>query len=137
MLCTAGSRWLCPCAWVQVVSPLCHPLPTQVYQNCRMLSTSGELLCYCDRRKLEWYVAKGIAERLQGEPPTIRWGVRGRRRSAAALLWVSWPRTLASKRACWLNGRCSPLTACPFTLAVACLFPIQTCCCARPLQAAV
>jgi hypothetical protein len=39
-----------------------------------MLSTSGALLCYCDQRKLDWYLAKGIAERLEGEPPTIRCG---------------------------------------------------------------
>lgn len=25
-----------------------------VYDNCRMLSMDGRLLCYCDRRKLEW-----------------------------------------------------------------------------------
>jgi cation-transporting P-type ATPase D len=25
-----------------------------VYQNCRMLSEGGELLCFCDRKRLEW-----------------------------------------------------------------------------------
>lgn len=26
-----------------------------VYENCRMLSKEGELLCYCDLRKVQWY----------------------------------------------------------------------------------
>jgi hypothetical protein len=25
-----------------------------VYENCRMLSREGEVLCYCDMRRLEW-----------------------------------------------------------------------------------
>lgn len=44
----------------------------QVYDNCRMLSTTGELLCFCDMRKLTWYVERGLAERVLREPPTIR-----------------------------------------------------------------
>jgi hypothetical protein len=44
----------------------------QVYDNCRMLSTTGELLCFCDMRKLQWYVDRGLAERVLEEPPTIR-----------------------------------------------------------------
>ena len=27
----------------------------QVYENCRMLSQAGELLCFCDMRKVRWY----------------------------------------------------------------------------------
>jgi hypothetical protein len=26
-----------------------------VYENCKMLSQEGELLCFCDLRKLTWY----------------------------------------------------------------------------------
>ena len=26
-----------------------------VYENCKMLSQDGELLCFCDLRKLTWY----------------------------------------------------------------------------------
>ena len=26
-----------------------------VYENCKMLSQDGELLCFCDMRKLTWY----------------------------------------------------------------------------------
>jgi cation-transporting P-type ATPase D len=37
-----------------------------------MLSTTGELLCFCDMRKLQWYVDRGLAERVLQDPPTIR-----------------------------------------------------------------
>ena len=43
-----------------------------------MLSREGELLCYSDRRRLEWYVKKGLADKLADDPYTIRW---------AELLW--------------------------------------------------
>eukprot|EP00879_Flechtneria_rotunda_P011906 GHRR01012435.1.p1 GENE.GHRR01012435.1~~GHRR01012435.1.p1 ORF type:complete len:931 (+),score=387.60 GHRR01012435.1:2246-5038(+) len=45
---------------------------TQVYDNCRMLSVTGELLCFCDMRKLQWYADRGLAELVQQDPPTIR-----------------------------------------------------------------
>jgi len=44
----------------------------QVYENCRMLAMDGQLLCFTDRKKLEWYVHKGLAVRVQEDPPTIR-----------------------------------------------------------------
>lgn len=37
-----------------------------------MLSTTGELLCFCDMRKLQWYIDKGLAEKVEEDPPTIR-----------------------------------------------------------------
>jgi hypothetical protein len=37
-----------------------------------MLSTAGDLLCYCDARKLQWYLDKGLAEMVSHDPPTIR-----------------------------------------------------------------
>uniref|UniRef100_A0A7R9V667 HRDC domain-containing protein n=1 Tax=Chlamydomonas euryale TaxID=1486919 RepID=A0A7R9V667_9CHLO len=43
-----------------------------VYQNARMLSREGELLCHCDMRKIEWYLGKGIATLESDNPPTIR-----------------------------------------------------------------
>ena len=27
----------------------------KVYENCRMLSQDGSLLCFCDMRKINWY----------------------------------------------------------------------------------
>lgn len=35
-----------------------------VYENCKMFSQDGELLCFCDLRKLTWYEVWG----LQGLP---------------------------------------------------------------------
>lgn len=37
-----------------------------------MLSVNGELLCYCDRRNLEWYVRKKIARVESTDPYVIR-----------------------------------------------------------------
>ena len=31
-----------------------------------MLSREGGLLCYCDTRKLEWYLGKGLAVQVGG-----------------------------------------------------------------------
>lgn len=54
---------------IECISSQC---PIKVYQNAKMLSKDGELLCHCDLRKLEWYCNKGIAERISEDPPTIR-----------------------------------------------------------------
>ncbi|KAL0050003.1 hypothetical protein WJX82_002589 [Trebouxia sp. C0006] len=43
-----------------------------VYENCKMLSQEGELLCFCDLRKLTWYENRGLADRISDDPPTIR-----------------------------------------------------------------
>lgn len=36
-----------------------------VYHNCRIYANDGRLLCYCDRRKLEWLVTFYITVSLQ------------------------------------------------------------------------
>jgi len=39
----------------------------------RILAKSGELLTFCDARKQEWYVGRGLAEWVDGaEAPTVR-----------------------------------------------------------------
>ncbi|KAK9816641.1 hypothetical protein WJX72_003201 [[Myrmecia] bisecta] len=43
-----------------------------VYENCKMLSMDGELLCYCDKRKLLWYETRGLADRICDDPATIQ-----------------------------------------------------------------
>eukprot|EP00884_Botryococcus_braunii_P003253 jgi/Botrbrau1/12929/Bobra.92_1s0009.1 len=43
-----------------------------VYENARMLSRNGDLLCYCDLKKLQWYEGKGLAVRVSDSPPTIQ-----------------------------------------------------------------
>nr|GLL23008.1 protein RRP6-like 3 isoform X1 [Ipomoea trifida] len=42
-----------------------------VYHNCRIYANDGRLLCYCDRRKLEWYVNRNLAKLVEEEPPAI------------------------------------------------------------------
>ena len=47
-----------------------------VYENCKMLSQDGELLCFCDLRKLTWYEV-GISDILVQLPelPMLVWNV--------------------------------------------------------------
>lgn len=45
---------------------------TPVYHNCRIYAGDGRLLCYCDRKKLEWYVNKGLAEYIDEDPPGVK-----------------------------------------------------------------
>ncbi|WOL08050.1 hypothetical protein Cni_G16802 [Canna indica] len=42
-----------------------------VYHNCRIYASDGRLLCYCDRRKLEWYVRRDLAKIVEEDPPAI------------------------------------------------------------------
>eukprot|EP00897_Mesotaenium_endlicherianum_P003422 jgi/Mesen1/3107/ME000184S02174 len=40
-----------------------------VYDNCRIYGGDDRLLCFCDKKKLEWYVQRGLAEYVSREPP--------------------------------------------------------------------
>lgn len=42
-----------------------------VYHNCRIYAGDGRLLCYCDRKKLEWYVQRNLAKLIEDSPPAI------------------------------------------------------------------
>ncbi|XVE74468.1 hypothetical protein DITRI_Ditri12bG0019400 [Diplodiscus trichospermus] len=42
-----------------------------VYHNCRIYANDGRLLCYCDRRKLEWYLCRDLAKLVDDDPPAI------------------------------------------------------------------
>ncbi|XP_020573811.1 protein RRP6-like 3 [Phalaenopsis equestris] len=42
-----------------------------VYHNCRIYANDGRLLCYCDRRKLDWYLQRDLAKIVEEEPPAI------------------------------------------------------------------
>ncbi|KAK3445922.1 hypothetical protein EUGRSUZ_A01124 [Eucalyptus grandis] len=42
-----------------------------VYHNCRIYANDGRLLCYCDRRKLEWYLRRDLAKLVDNDPPAI------------------------------------------------------------------
>ncbi|BDA45050.1 probable exosome component 10 at N-terminal half [Coccomyxa sp. Obi] len=54
----------------KLVASFCAKGP--VYENCRMLSMDGAPLSFIDLRKLQWYEARGLAERVSDNPPTIR-----------------------------------------------------------------
>jgi cation-transporting P-type ATPase D len=43
-----------------------------IYENCRMLAPDGEVLCFCDHKKANWYVERGIAEVVSEGPLTIK-----------------------------------------------------------------
>lgn len=42
-----------------------------VYHNCRIYANDGRLLCYCDHRKLEWYLRRDLAKLVDDSPPAI------------------------------------------------------------------
>ncbi|KAG7983441.1 hypothetical protein I3843_04G106500 [Carya illinoinensis] len=42
-----------------------------VYHNCKIFANDGRLLCYCDRRKLEWYLHRELAKLVDDNPPAI------------------------------------------------------------------
>ncbi|GFP79574.1 exosome complex exonuclease rrp6 [Phtheirospermum japonicum] len=42
-----------------------------VYHNCKIYANDGRLLCYCDRRKLEWYVNRNLAKLVEDDPLSI------------------------------------------------------------------
>ncbi|KAF5458342.1 hypothetical protein F2P56_022377, partial [Juglans regia] len=44
---------------------------TPVYHNCKIFANDGRLLCYCDRRKLEWYLHRELAKLVDDNPPAI------------------------------------------------------------------
>ncbi|KAL5021969.1 hypothetical protein ScPMuIL_001124 [Solemya velum] len=43
-----------------------------LYYNCCLLAPDGQLLCTCDVRKVEWYIYKGLAEKVCDDPVTIK-----------------------------------------------------------------
>lgn len=48
--CFSGGRSNCFCY-----------MQAPVYDNCRMLSREGDLLCFCDKDKANWYLDRGLA----------------------------------------------------------------------------
>lgn len=42
-----------------------------VYHNCKIYANDGRLLCYCDRKKIEWYLDRDLARLVEDEPPAI------------------------------------------------------------------
>ncbi|GFV45067.1 exonuclease 3'-5' domain-containing protein 2 [Trichonephila clavipes] len=48
------------------------PRQKPMYDNCQLVAPDGELLCSCDKGKAEWYVYKGLGEKISDEPFTVR-----------------------------------------------------------------
>jgi hypothetical protein len=45
---------------------------SDLYQNCRMLSPDGTVLCTCDRKKVDWYLKRNLADIVSEDPLTIK-----------------------------------------------------------------
>lgn len=43
-----------------------------VYENCRILAPDGEMLCFCDYKKMNWYLERDLAEIIIQNPPTFK-----------------------------------------------------------------
>ncbi|KAG8182152.1 hypothetical protein JTE90_014562 [Oedothorax gibbosus] len=48
------------------------PRQKPMYDNCQLQAPDGELLCSCDRSKAQWYVDKGLGEKINDNPFTVR-----------------------------------------------------------------
>lgn len=43
-----------------------------LYYNCYLLAPDGESLCTCDIKKAEWYIEKGLADKVNDDPFTVQ-----------------------------------------------------------------
>lgn len=43
-----------------------------IYENCLILAPDDEPLCRCDKKKIDWYLSRNLAEVLQEDPAIIR-----------------------------------------------------------------
>jgi hypothetical protein len=43
-----------------------------LYHSCQLRAPDGQLLCTCDKKKAEWYIEKGIGEKVADDPLTVR-----------------------------------------------------------------
>lgn len=41
-----------------------HP----IYESCQMQAPDGEVLCYCDSKKMNWYISRGLAKLVSEDP---------------------------------------------------------------------
>ena len=47
-------------------------LKKPIYENCQILAPDGEILCKCDRKKVEWYLDRDLADLVKEDPLTAR-----------------------------------------------------------------
>lgn len=45
-----------------------HP----IYESCKMLAPDGQQLCFCDTKKMTWYISRNLAELISQDPPVFR-----------------------------------------------------------------
>lgn len=51
-----------------------------MYHNCQLLAPDGEILCTCDPKKANWYVAKEIGDIVSEDPLTVKLRFEPKRR---------------------------------------------------------
>lgn len=44
----------------------------KIYGNCRVYSPKGNLMYLCLEKRINWYLKKGLAEKISDNPPTIK-----------------------------------------------------------------
>lgn len=57
------------------MTPKISSIPTRkepLYHNCYLQAPDGETLCTCDRKKAEWYIAKGLGIKVEDSPFTVK-----------------------------------------------------------------
>lgn len=56
-------------AKVKVEREACYqPLKDLVYENYTLLAPDGRVLCRCGRKKVDWYLSRGLARAVENEP---------------------------------------------------------------------
>ena len=43
-----------------------------IYDSCKMLAPDGQQLCFCDSKKMSWYIERNLAELVSKDPPVFR-----------------------------------------------------------------
>jgi len=43
-----------------------------IYENCQMQAPDGDVLCYCDKKKTQWYLDRGLADLITADPVVIK-----------------------------------------------------------------
>ena len=43
-----------------------------VYESCKMLAPDGQQLCFCDNKKMTWYISRNLAKMVSEDPPVFQ-----------------------------------------------------------------
>lgn len=49
-----------------------YTIKGKVYENCQIQAPDGEVLCYADSKRVNWYIERSLAEIISKEPSIIR-----------------------------------------------------------------